>query len=45
MQTNRYSEFRWLVSQVKPFIRLHAGSYLCILGDPVLFEGPPGSKN
>ncbi len=31
MQVNRSSEFRWLVSQVKPFLRLHAGSYFCIL--------------
>ncbi|HKU72815.1 MAG TPA: ABC transporter ATP-binding protein [Pyrinomonadaceae bacterium] len=28
---NRSSEFQWLASQVKPFLRLHAGSYLCIL--------------
>ena len=31
MQMNRSSEFQWLASQVKPFLRLHAGSYLCIL--------------
>ena len=24
-------ELRWLASQAKPFLRLHAGSYLCIL--------------
>ena len=26
-----YSEIRWLASQVKPFLRLHFGSYLCIV--------------
>lgn len=31
MQIIRHSEFRWILSQVRPFIRLHAGSYLCIL--------------
>ena len=36
MQTNRYSEFRWLALQVKPFIRLHVGSYLCIVAASVL---------
>ena len=24
-------EFRWLLGQVKPFLRLHLGSYICIL--------------
>ena len=24
-------EFRWLLAQVKPFLRLHLGSYVCIL--------------
>lgn len=36
MQTNRYSEFRWLALQVKPFIRLHVGSYLCIVAASIL---------
>ena len=36
MRTQRYSEFLWLVSQVKPFVRLHLGSYLCIVGSSVL---------
>lgn len=36
MQLNRSSEFHWLISQVKPFIRLHAGSYLCILAASIL---------
>src|SRR5829696_2579680 len=31
MQVNQSSEFRWLVSQVKPFIRLHVGSYVCVV--------------
>jgi ATP-binding cassette, subfamily B, bacterial MsbA len=33
---NRYSEFWWLVSQVKPFVRLHLGSYLCIVAASIL---------
>ncbi len=28
---NQYRELRWLASQVKPFLRLHLGSYLCIV--------------
>lgn len=28
---NQSREFRWLASQVKPFWRLHVGSYLCIV--------------
>jgi subfamily B ATP-binding cassette protein MsbA len=28
---NRHSEIRWLASQVKPFLRLHLSSYLCIV--------------
>ena len=36
MQMNRYSEFLWLVSQVKPFVRLHLGSYLCIVAASIL---------
>src|SRR5829696_5227806 len=31
MHVNQSSEFRWLASQVKPFIRLHLGSYICII--------------
>jgi len=34
MQSSR--ELRWLVSQVKPFIRLHFGSYLCVIAASVL---------
>ena len=36
MSTNRYSEFRWLATQVRPFIRLHIGSYLCIVAASIL---------
>ena len=28
---NQSRELRWLVSQVKPFLRLHLGSYFCIV--------------
>ena len=28
---NQSGEFRWLAAQVKPFLRLHFGSYVCIL--------------
>lgn len=31
MKMNESGEFRWLASQVKPFLRLHFGSYICIL--------------
>ena len=31
MRTQRYREFWWLASQVKPFLRLHIGGYLCIV--------------
>lgn len=31
MRLNKSGEFWWLVSQLKPFIRLHIGSYLCIV--------------
>jgi len=30
MRSNRYAEIRWLTSQVRPFARLHVGSYFCI---------------
>src|SRR5688500_12721773 len=36
MQTNRYSEFWWLVSMVRPYVRLHVGSYVCILASSIL---------
>ena len=31
MNMNESGEFRWLASQVKPFVRLHLASYICIL--------------
>src|SRR5688500_1533352 len=31
MRVNRSGEFRWLATQVKPFLRLHFTSYLCIV--------------
>ena len=31
MQLSQSSEFRWLGGQVKPFLRLHFASYLCIV--------------
>ena len=36
MQAKRPGEFGWLLSQVKPFFRLHLGSYMCILGASIL---------
>ena len=36
MRTNRYSEFWWLASTVRPFVRLHVGSYLCIVASSIL---------
>jgi ABC-type multidrug transport system fused ATPase/permease subunit len=36
MQAKRSDEFWWLLSQVKPFFRLHAGSYFCVLGASIL---------
>jgi ABC-type bacteriocin/lantibiotic exporter with double-glycine peptidase domain len=36
MQTKRSSEFWWLVSQVKPFFRLHFSSYLCVIAASIL---------
>ena len=36
MQAKRPGEFGWLLSQVKPFFRLHLGSYLCIVGASIL---------
>ncbi|HEX5876451.1 MAG TPA: ABC transporter ATP-binding protein [Pyrinomonadaceae bacterium] len=31
MELSQSSEFRWLAGQVKPFLRLHFASYLCIV--------------
>lgn len=31
MKMNQSGEFRWLASQIKPFLRLHLCSYICIL--------------
>lgn len=31
MRINQTGEFWWLFTQVKPFLRLHLGSYLCIV--------------
>jgi ABC-type bacteriocin/lantibiotic exporter with double-glycine peptidase domain len=31
MRLNKSGEFSWLVSQVKPFLRLHVSSYFCIV--------------
>src|SRR3569832_1306819 len=36
MQTKRSSEFWRMVSQVKPFYRLHFGSYLCVIAASIL---------
>jgi len=36
MRPNWYHEFRWLASQVRPFIRLHLASYVCILAASIL---------
>lgn len=36
MQAKRAGEFGWLLSQVKPFFRLHLGSYLCVVGASIL---------
>ena len=36
MRTKRSNEFWWLVSQVKPFVRLHFGSYLCVVAASIL---------
>src|SRR4026207_1394696 len=32
----RSGEFSWLLSQVKPFFRLHLGSYLCVVAASIL---------
>ncbi len=31
MQINKSGEFGWLLTQVRPFLRLHLGSYVCIV--------------
>ena len=31
MPLEQHSEIRWLASRVKPFLRVHAGSYFCIV--------------
>ncbi|HZE71003.1 MAG TPA: ABC transporter ATP-binding protein [Pyrinomonadaceae bacterium] len=36
MHPTRYVELRWLASRVKPFLRLHLGSYFCIVVASVL---------
>lgn len=36
MQAKHSGEFWWLLSQVKPFFRLHLGSYLCIVAASIL---------
>lgn len=36
MQVRRSGEFWWLLSQVKPFFRLHFASYLCIVAASIL---------
>ena len=41
MRMNRFSEFLWLVTQVKPFVRLHLGSYLCIVAASILLLVDP----
>ncbi len=33
---NRYKELRWLAAQVRPFVRLHLVSYVCILAASIL---------
>ena len=36
MQLKRSGEFSWLLSQVKPFFRLHLGSYFCVVAASIL---------
>ncbi|HEX5603154.1 MAG TPA: ABC transporter ATP-binding protein, partial [Pyrinomonadaceae bacterium] len=36
MQAKRSGEFSWLLSQVKPFFRLHLGSYFCVVAAGIL---------
>jgi len=36
VQVKRSNEFWWLISQVKPFFRLHLGSYVCVVAASIL---------
>ncbi len=36
MRPQRYREFSWLASEVRPFLRLHAGGYVCIVAGAFL---------
>lgn len=36
MKVKRSGEFSWLFSQIKPFFRLHLGSYVCVVAAGVL---------
>lgn len=36
MRGKRSNEFWWLLAQVKPFFRLHVGSYLCVVAAGIL---------
>lgn len=36
MRANLQSEYGWLASQVKPFVRLHVAGYLCIIAASIL---------
>jgi ABC-type multidrug transport system fused ATPase/permease subunit len=36
MRFKHHGEIRWLAAQVKPFLRLHLGSYLCIIAGSLL---------
>ena len=36
MHPGRYSEIRWLASQVRPFLRLHLAGYFCVVITSIL---------
>jgi ABC-type multidrug transport system fused ATPase/permease subunit len=36
MHPRRYSEIRWIASQVRPFLRLHLGGYFCVVITSIL---------
>ena len=36
MHPRRYSEIKWLASQVRPFLRLHLGGYFCVIITSIL---------
>ena len=36
LRLKRNGEVRWLAAQFKPFLRLHLGSYLCIVAGSLL---------